>query len=206
MPVLVDFSQIAISSLMAQMGGHHHLEVDENILRHIILNVLRANHKKFCNKYGELVICIDDRNFWRRTYFPYYKAARKKNREESELNWNSIFNSLSKIREEIREFFPYKVIQVNTAEADDIIGTIVHEFGTHVHCGGEDFLILSGDKDFVQLHQFVNVKQYDPTRKKWIKHSDPEAYLFEHIVRGDKGDGVPNILSDDNAFVMNIRQ
>lgn len=204
--ILIDLNQVMISNMMMQIGNHQNAQVDENMLRHMVLNSLRANKVKFEKEYGEFVICSDDKNYWRRDAFPYYKANRKKARDSSELDWNAIFNALNKIREELKTFFPYKVIQIDQAEADDIIGTIVHSKGVVLNNGAEKILILSGDKDYIQLHRYANVDQYDPTRKRWIKHSDPDAYLFEHIIKGDAGDGVPNILSPDNAFVMGIRQ
>jgi len=205
MSILVDLNQVMISNMMVQIGNHHNAQVDENMIRHMVLNSLRFNRKKFHEDFGELIICCDDKNYWRRSYFPYYKAARKKARQESELNWNEIFAALNNIREDLKTFFPYKVIQIDTAEADDIIGTIVHTEGTPLNTG-MPLLILSGDKDYVQLHKYANVQQYDPTRKRWIKHSDPEQYLVEHIIKGDAGDGVPNVLSPDNSFVMGTRQ
>jgi 5'-3' exonuclease len=203
--ILVDLNQVMISNMMAQIGNHRNMEIDENMLRHMILNTLRANRMKFKDEFGELVICADDKNYWRRQAFPYYKANRKKARNESELDWSAIFNALNKIRDEIKTFFPYKVIQIETAEADDVIGTIVHHEGTELNTG-EPILILSGDKDYIQLHKYANVKQYDPTRKRWITHSSPEKYLYEHIIKGDTGDGVPNILSPDNCLVIGQRQ
>lgn len=203
--ILVDLNQVMISNLMAQIGNHHNAQLDENMLRHMILNTLRFNRNKFANEYGEFIICADDKDYWRKKSFPYYKARRKMDRQKSELDWNTIFCVLNKVREELKEFFPYKVIQIDHAEADDIIGTIVHEEGQELNTG-ERILILSGDKDYIQLHKYANVNQYDPTRKKWIRHSDPEAYLREHIIRGDAGDGVPNILSNDNCLVVGERQ
>lgn len=203
--ILIDLNQVMISNMMMQIGNHKNAQVDENMIRHMILNSLRANKVKFGSEFGEFIICADDKNYWRRQMFPYYKAARRKDREKSEMDWNAIFSALNNIREEIREVFPYKVIQVESAEADDIIGTIVHHEGRDLNVG-EQILILSGDKDYVQLHTYANVKQYDPTRKRWIKHSHPENYLFEHIVKGDRGDGIPNILSPDNCFVIGQRQ
>jgi hypothetical protein len=182
------------------------MEIDENMLRHMILNTLRSNRMKFKDEFGELVICCDDKNYWRRNQFPYYKANRKKARTESELDWSAIFTALNKIRDEIKTFFPYRVIQIETAEADDIIGTIVHHEGVELNNGAEQILVLSGDKDYIQLHKYANVKQYDPTRKRWITHSSPEKYLYEHIIKGDTGDGVPNILSPDNCLVVGERQ
>lgn len=203
--ILVDLNQVMISNLMANLGNHQNAVIDENMIRHMILNSLRANKVKFGNEYGEMIICADDKNYWRRTTFPYYKASRKKNREESELDWNAIFVALNRVREEIKEFFPYKVIQIETAEADDIIGVIGHLKGTILN-SGEKILILSSDKDYIQLHKYANIEQYDPIRKRWIKHSDPEQYLLEHIIRGDAGDGVPNVLSPDNCLVIGERQ
>ena len=204
--ILVDLNQVMISNMMMQVGNHQNAQIDENMLRHMILNSLRFNRQKFHREFGELIICADDKNYWRRQVYAYYKAGRRKHREESELDWNSIFQALNKIRDELKEFFPYRVIQIETAEADDIIGTIVHTEGEQLNTGSNPILILSGDKDYIQLHKYANVKQYDPTRKRWISNSNPEMYLHEHILKGDKGDGVPNVLSPDNTFVMNNRQ
>lgn len=198
--ILLDLSQVMIANLMQQIGNHQNAEVEESMLRHMILNTLRHNRRKFRNDFGELVICADDKHSWRKGPFPYYKANRKKSREESEMDWDSIFNSLSKIREEIKEHMPYKVILVPGAEADDIIGTIVHRKGTQLNTG-EQILILSGDKDFVQLHQYGNVRQYSPTLKAWVSNNDPEEYLYQHILKGDKGDGIPNVMMPDNFLV-----
>ena len=190
---------------MMQIGNHQNAEIDVSMLRHMILNTLRANRKKFHDEFGELVICCDDKNYWRRQIYPYYKANRKKSRDSSELDWNSIFQALNSIRDELKEFFPYKVIQIETCEADDIIGVVTHEEGTELNAG-EPILILSGDKDYIQLHKYANVKQYDPVRKRWISNANPEKYLAEHILKGDSGDGIPNVLSEDNALVMGTRQ
>ena len=199
--ILVDMNQVMISNLMAQIGSHHNVEVQEDLVRHMVLNSLRGYRNKFSSDYGELVICCDDKNYWRKRIFPYYKANRKKYRAQSELDWSSIFNCLNAIRDELKEHFPYKVLQVDTCEADDIIATICHQEGSHLLNGSEMILILSGDKDFIQLHEYENVVQYDPVRKRWIKHDNPGKYLMEHITKGDRGDGVPNILSKDDCFI-----
>lgn len=204
--ILVDLNQVMISNLMAQIHGRGDVEVEENLLRHMVLNALRAARVKFKGEYGELVICCDDTNNWRKKLFPYYKAHRKKNRDESDYDWPHIFNCLNNIRDELKEFFPYKVIQVDTAEADDIIGVLCHEFGILLGSDAEKILILSGDKDFIQLQKFVNVDQYDPIRKRKISHKDPSIYMLEHIVKGDRGDGIPNALSNDDVFVTGGRQ
>jgi len=201
--IIMDLNQVMIANLMAQIGNHTNMQLEEDLLRHMILNSIRTIRSKFHSEYGELVIACDDKKYWRRDVFPYYKAHRKKAREASELDWNAIFSCLNKVREELKEFFPYKTIQVDGAEADDIIGTLCHEYGLELKPSEyEKILILSGDKDFVQLQVYANVEQYDPIRKKWIKHSNPKAYLKEHIARGDRGDGVPNMLSKDDCLIV----
>ncbi len=203
--IIVDLNQVMLSNLLMQLGNHTNAQIEENMVRHMILNSLRSYRTKFRDEYGELVIACDNTNYWRKKIFPYYKANRKKSQEKSDLDWKSIFECMNKIRAELKEFFPYKVIDIESAEADDIIGTLVKNFGSEMN-SGEPILILSGDKDFIQLHTFGNVKQYDPTRKKWVTHKDPHMFLKEHIMKGDSSDGVPNILSSDNCFVVGDRQ
>lgn len=201
--IIVDLNQVMLSNLMMQLGNHTNAQLDEGMVRHMVLNSLRSYKQKFGTEYGEMVIACDNTNYWRKQIFPYYKANRKKSQEASELDWKSIFEILGKIRSELKEYFPYRVIDIESAEADDIIATLVQHFSDF---NPVDILILSGDKDFIQLHTHENVKQYDPVRKKWIKHEDPKQYLFEHVLKGDSGDGIPNILSSDNCFVVGERQ
>lgn len=205
--IILDLSQVMISNLMAQLGSHTNIAIEEGLIRHMVLNTIRSLNIKFKKEYGDLVIACDDRKYWRREIFPYYKANRKKARDASDIDWNAVFEALNRIRDEIKDYLPYRVIRVDGAEADDVIGTICHEHGK-VLCSASDekILILSGDKDFIQLQKYGNVEQYDPVRKKYIKNTDPEKYLYEHIIRGDGGDGIPNFLSSDNCFVVGERQ
>ena len=200
--IIMDLSQVMISNLMVQLGNHTNAEIEEDLLRHMILNSIRAYNVKFKAQFGEMIIAADAGHNWRRQVFPYYKANRRKNREKSEINWTVVFETLNKVREELKEHFPYRVIHVDGAEADDIIGTIVQEYGDT----NEQILILSGDKDFVQLQRYMNVQQFDPVQKKWRKTNDPDRFIKEHIMRGDTGDGVPNFLSADDTFVVGSRQ
>jgi len=203
--ILLDLNQVMIANLMMQIRNSS--EVEEDMLRHMILNSLRLYRTKFAKDYGDLVICCDDKNYWRKQIFPYYKAHRRADREKSPLDWNNIFTILNKIRDELKETFPWRVLQVETAEADDIIGTLCHRFGKILKADGvENILILSGDKDFGQLQKYANVEQFSPVTKKWIRINNPEAFLREHIMKGDRGDGIPNFLSGDNCIVAGQRQ
>lgn len=203
--IIIDMNQVMISNLMMQIGNHTNAKIEENMLRHMILNSLRSYKVKFGSEYGKFVIACDASNCWRKKHFPYYKANRKKKKEQSELDWKTIHEFMSKIVNELREHFPYKVLHIDTAEADDIIASLVKKTREEDN-SDEKILILSADKDFIQLHKYENVNQYDPVRKKWIKSDDPDLYLKEHILKGDSGDGIPNVLSPDNCFVIGQRQ
>jgi len=197
--ILIDLSQIMVASTMMSMGKEQS-EVDINMVRHMILNSLRMYRSKYYEEYGELVLCCDGRHSWRREHFPQYKASRKSSRDADKRDWSQIFGCLDTIKSELKEFFPYKYIQIDESEADDIIGVLAREAGT------EKVMIISGDKDFIQLQVHKNVKQYSPITKKLVTIKNPYNYLKEHIMRGDSSDGIPNFLSSDNCIVDKIRQ
>lgn len=205
--ILIDFNQTLIASLMAQIGSNQHQEISEDLIRHMVLATILSYKRKFGRDYGTLVLCSDDRKYWRKDVFRYYKANRKKYRDASKYDWSLIFNTLNKIRDEVREVFPYVVIQVEGAEADDVIAVLAKYSQTNDlrTIGLEEeprpVLIVSGDKDFLQLQKYPNVKQFSPMKKRFISTDDPAKYLREHIIRGDSGDGVPNFLSDDKVLI-----
>lgn len=201
MAILVDLNQVLVSNVMQHINIVGKDNIDENMLRHIVLNSLRSYNKQFKSRYGDLIICCDSKNYWRRNVFPFYKANRKKDREKTTLNWNIIFSAFNMIRDEIKEYLPYRVIDVDGAEADDIIAVLTAKFS-----GKEHILILSSDKDFVQLQKYESVTQYSPILKRFISTDNPQLYILEHIIKGDKGDGIPNFLSADNTFAIGERQ
>ena len=204
--IIVDLNQIMISNLMVQINGRNAVELSEDLVRHMVLNSLRGHYKRF-RDYGEMIIACDSGNVWRREVFPNYKASRKTTREKSGHDWTAIFEILNNIRSELKEHMPYKVVEVDTAEADDIIGVLVKKHHD------QKILILSGDKDFIQLHRNQltpsnnHVKQYNPVLNKFVgKGETPSIYIKEHILKGDRSDGIPNVLSDDDVFVEGRRQ
>ena len=196
--IIVDINQIMISNLMVTIHRDN-LELSEDLVRHMVLNSLRGHNKKFRKQYGDMVIACDSGNVWRRQAFPNYKAGRKETREKSEHDWTMIFDILAKVKDEIKTFLPYKVIEVESVEADDIIAVLCRRTN-------EKVLILSGDKDFIQLHN-DRIKQYNPVLNKFVGQGEnPSLYIREHILKGDRSDGIPNILSDDNVFIEGRRQ
>ena len=197
--LIYDYNGIALGSIIVNR------DLNQDLIRHMILNTIRMYRVKFPRKdYGDIVIAADGANNWRRGAFPQYKANRRKSRDKSDFDWNEAFRILNEVREEIRETFPYRVVHVEGCEADDVIGTLVantQEFGRY-----ENVMIISADKDFAQLQRFDNVRQFSPLTKKFIDEKNPKLRLLEHIIKGDAGDGVPNILSNDDVFVEGLRQ
>ena len=196
-------NQVTLSNLMVQLGGNKNVEPD--FVRHMVLNSLRSYRSRFQGEYGELVLCYDNKTNWRRDYFPNYKFSRRKDRKQSKLDWNQIFDTLHMIRDELVEYFPYKVLEVQNAEADDIIASVVFHIAKEPK-NYEKVLILSSDKDFIQLQKYNFVTQYSPIQKQFVNGVDPTTYIKEHILKGDRSDGVPNFLSPDNTFVDELRQ
>ena len=196
--IIIDYNGIAIGNIVVQK-----IEPDENLIRHMILNSIRMYRQKF-KEYGEVVIVGDGKGNWRKDVYPQYKHSRKKSRDDSKLDWQEVFRLTNLVRDELRDNFPYKVLHVEGCEADDVIAHVAlttQEFGNH-----EDVMIVSADKDFIQLQKYDNIRQYSPMTKKFVKDPNPRLYLQHHIMKGDAGDGVPNILSDDNVFVEGRRQ
>ena len=200
--IMVDLNQVLISNLMQhlkQITKSH--EMNEDLIRHMSINTIRSNVKQFKSKSPNIVLCCDNKKYWRRDFFPFYKSQRKHDREASGLDWHLIFDTLNKIRDEFKENFPYKVLDVEGAEADDIIAVLTARL-----CAHGSVLILSSDKDFGQLQKYPNVTQYSPILKRFIKIDNPKTFIREHVLKGDRGDGIPNFLSPDNTFAAGERQ
>ena len=200
--ILVDLNQVLISNLMAQTRGKPDVKPNKDMIRHMVINSLRGFNVKFKNDYGTQVLCADAGNPWRRDFFPNYKHARRKGRVDSATDWDYIFEVITEIKNEIAENFPYVVMYVERCEADDIIGTLVKHYSAN-----EPIMIVSGDKDFVQLQKYPNVKQFAPIQKEFVgKDVDPNVFLHEQIIKGDRSDGIPNILSEDDIFLTDKKQ
>ena len=197
--IIIDMNQISLASLMMDMNMRRSNTVDEGMVRHMILNSIRMYRQQFHNDYGEVVLTYDSKHYWRREVFPQYKAGRKKGRENDKKDWDAIFSCLNKIKAEFKENLPYKYLEVYGAEADDIIATLCKTYS-------EKIMIISGDKDFIQLQKYPNVEQFSPILKKHVNGHDPNTYIKEHILKGDTSDGIPNVLSPDNTFVDGLRQ
>ena len=199
--ILVDLNQVMISNLMAQSKGNLTELPSKDAVRHSILNTIRAFNVKFKEEYGEMILCADAADPWRRDIFPNYKHQRRVGRVESKIDWDGLFKIMSEIREEFINKLPFKVLHVDKCEADDIIGVLCAQQTEDL------YLIISGDKDFIQLQHYGNVYQFSPLLKSFIgEQLDATVFLREQIIKGDRSDGVPNILSDDDIFLRDERQ
>ena len=198
--IIIDMNQITLASVMMNFHMTKSEELEEDMIRHMILNSIRMYRTMFKEEYGEVVLTYDSRHYWRREIFPQYKQNRKKGRENDTKDWDKIFGLLNAIKSEFREILPYKYVEVYGAEADDVIGTLCKEYQD------QKVMIISGDKDFIQLQKYKNVKQYSPILKKYVNGHNPDTYIKTHILKGDSSDGVPNVLSPDHTFVEGLRQ
>ena len=196
--IIIDLNQVCIANILQEIKQIK--KIEPLLVKHMILSTLLFYRRKFKDQYGDLVICCDSKRSWRKDIFPFYKANRKSNRQKDDIDWNGIFKVINSLTDDLVKQFPYAVIQVDQAEADDIIGTLVKNYYRD-----QKIMIVSSDKDFLQLQKYFNVDQYSPTQKKLLQSKDPNGYLREHIMKGDRGDGVPNFLSDDDTFVTDKR-
>ncbi len=197
--IILDMNQISLASLMMQLSMEKTKIVEIDKVRHMILNSIRMYRSQFKEEYGEIILAYDSKHYWRRDFFPYYKKNRKKARESDSNNWEQIFECLNTIKQELKDYLPYKHLEVQGAEADDIIAVLAKNID-------EKMMIVSGDKDFIQLHKYKQVRQYSPILKKIVSGDDPIDYIKVHILKGDSSDGIPNVLSNDNVFVEGLRQ
>lgn len=192
--ILLDYSSVMMSSIFSRIDDY---ENDVDLLRHQIFNIIRLYNVQYRSEYGEMILCMDGARNWRRERYPFYKANRRKSRNNSVHDWDAIYSILNSVRDEMTTMSPFRCIRIDRCEADDVIATLVEK-----QTSPEPILIISPDRDFVQLQKFPNVKQFSNIQKKWIEPKvSPEYDLQEKILKGDMGDGVPNVLSEDNVFV-----
>jgi 5'-3' exonuclease len=208
--ILVDYNQAAISSIYIFADDLKAGKDPENIVRHCVISMLLSYKKKYGPKYGEMIVCCDSTNYWRKDIFKHYKAGRKKSRDESDLPWDTIFKIINQVREDIKQHFPWRVVHVDRCEADDIIAVLSKNSGEitskkfGLYNDDEPVLIISSDHDYKQLHVMDNVKQWCPRNERLItvtSKKEIQRLIMEHIVKGDAGDGIPNIRMPSSYFV-----
>lgn len=190
--ILIDFSQSLHASI--HILNKLNYAITEDNMRRVLFDFIKKAKTKFKDK-GQLVIALDSKS-WRSLYFNYYKHKRKKDREVSDIDYDNAFKCFDSIVADLKNYFPYKVVQVYGAEGDDVIAVLAKNIP-------EDTVIVARDKDFFQLHGLHWIKQFDPITEKYIEieREKISRTLFEHVCKGDSADGIPNILSASDHFV-----
>jgi 5'-3' exonuclease len=209
--ILVDYNQAALAGIFAFQEDIKAGKDVENIVRHAVINSLFNYKRRYASKYGELVICADARGgYWRKEIFKHYKGTRAKSREESDFPWDTVFNILNQLREDIKLYFPWRIVHIDKAEADDVIAILTKHAAslggkkTGLYDDEEPVFIISSDHDFKQLHIYDGVKQWCPRQEKLItvnSKKEIKKLIIEHIVKGDSGDGIPNIRMPSSYFM-----
>lgn len=201
--MIIDYNLIAISTTFATFTPK---TLDPEKLKYVILNSLRANIKRFKLDYPDIVIAVDngDGGYWRRDIASYYKGNRKKHRDESDWDFDVIFKVVNSLKDGLVANFPYKILDIKRCEADDVAGVLVK----HFHAKYEKIMLVSSDGDWSQLQKYNNIKQYNPVMAKQVKpkHGGPGAVLKHKIIKGDRKDGIANILSAGDSVITETKQ
>ena len=202
MAILLDFSPVAMACLYSQMKYiSEDGQIQEDIVRHMIFDSIRATNRKHSRKYGEMIICFDTTTNWRKEEFKPYKACRKKNQDKNkDMDWAKFYGTINETKEAIKANLPYLSLEIPRAEADDILGTLARYL--YQTKPNEPNLVVSTDGDMNQLLRYPNTDRYTPMGDKFVTSSDPLKELKEKIFRGDSGDGVPNMKSKDDVFLV----
>jgi 5'-3' exonuclease len=217
MAITIDYSQLAISCATVfpdDMKKGKDTKKMQDIIRHVTLKSISTYNRNYKSTYGELLLCCDSAPTWRKKEFEFYKAHRKKDREESETDWDTVRSFIDELLVDLEEVFPYAVIKAPGAEGDDCIGAVVKHLQTakpgestnpldELTGEPEKSLVVSADHDFKQLLKYKTVRQWSPMQKKWVTNDEPD-FLIEKIIRGDKGDGIPSVLMPDDFFVNGV--
>ena len=202
--ILVDFSSTihrmihtSISNVKPTKEGDKYKTSEFiGLTKYYILQDLFNIKREHGTNFGDLVICLDrsSNGYWRKDFYPGYKVSRKKNREVSIIDYYEVFAEIDQLIEQIRINLPWKIVEVQKAEADDIMLVLSREYNKF-----EKILLFSPDKDMLQAQRDTdNVKQYSSLTKKWMvpenKHDHMEHWILEHVCLGDAGDEIPKVV------------
>jgi len=215
---LIDISNILCAGYLSKHDDYirnFSLEDLENAVREYTLYRIFGFMYYLKAKQDDIIICLDYGS-WRYDFFPEYKWKRKQSKSKSKVDFDIMYKFFKKFEKELTDFFPFKTIKVHKAEADDIIGCLAK----HIEKTGEDVLICSLDKDFVQLTS-DKVRLYDIGKNTIVKEiklgskdiiipittaKDAKKYLLFQIMYGDSCDGICNVKSDNDAFSNPTKQ
>jgi DNA polymerase-1 len=152
----------------------------------ILLSLLEKEKPQY------LAVAFDTGKTFRDDLYPQYKATRAKMPED-------LRPQIDRIREVVR-IFRIPVLEAEGFEADDVLGTVARQAAGE----GADALILSGDRDLLQLiddHVAVRLpgrslsesSDYDAARFQEEWGFPPPKLIDYKALVGDKSDNIPGV-------------
>lgn len=201
--LLVDFNNLLFRTLYVREVYIQSEIPDFQLWRFLVYDSIYSCIKRF--RISEVVLAVDDKVSWRRSYFPRYKESRKKQRDKSDVDFKIVFSVINKFIRELKHSMPFKIIKVRSAEADDVIGILALEFG---NC-----IVSSNDEDFMQLVGEKDNRLWNPSNQKFsefpininkdkkgtpVMCKSKEEFLNYKILMGQPKDDIFNIKTPTN--------
>lgn len=178
--IVIDYNPLVIASYFRIDEGWRNINsVSREFFRRV-----EDIESKFETIYGKAIIVGDCGSSWRKQIYPAYKANRAKDGDET---WKEIGTILRELSSIVKSKFPF--FEFESLEADDIIGWFARS-------AKKPMLIISSDRDFLQLQANEHVKQYSTIQGKWVITNNPKEALLEKILRGDTSDNIPSITKE----------
>lgn len=198
--ILIDFSALAyqaihsaVSTVKPRLDGEKFITSDFSpYMVYRILESVFDMQERFND--NNVVLCLDGESSknWRKVIYPMYKSSRPKERKQSNINFNEVFEIINSLIDTLKTSSPYKVVRVPEAEGDDVIMVLAKELPGNK-------TIVSSDKDLIQMQQYPGIQQFSYLTQKFVTHEDKhedtmQDWLLEHVVLGDATDDVPRIV------------
>jgi len=144
--------------------------------------------QRFKVNRSDIIFAREGSNCWRYAIYKEYKATRLYAKDIHA--GGPVFKY---VNENLHKRLGCNVIQVSTAEGDDIIAVGVDYINTvYPDC---KIIIISGDYDLLQLSDKAEIFELDSKQKLTAITSDnPTKLLLQKIIGGDKSDNIPPIF------------
>jgi len=187
--LIIDYNNISLMACFSKDCGMQTDEPNYRIWEFMVFERIYDYIRKFKN-ITEVIIAQDNKQYWRRKYWPRYKEKRAEQKEKMDVDWDTFYSYMNKLFIDIKNHFPFKCINIKYCEADDTIG----------HLGltlNRDIVILSSDSDYKQLLT-KRVKCFSPYTQKYLECKDPEKFLLESCLMGQAKDAIFNVITPED--------
>lgn len=187
--VLVDLNNLMFRTLFSKDVNIRSPYANLTLWRYLVYDSIYSTLKHI-PEAGEIVLAVDDKTSWRKSYFPRYKESRKDKREKTGINWDSLFATINVYIADIKHHMPFKVLRIRSAEADDVIGVICMSIPNPC-------VISSNDEDYLQLVSDT-VRVWNPSKREYMVCEDPQEFLDMKCLTGQAKDDIFNVLTPGN--------